>query len=92
MMVVRPAKPGDLAAILKLAKAAGVGLTTLPADPDIIKSQIKQSRQAFAKNIRRPVDERYLFGMEVLIYNGEPHAFYRDEDSDAVYIWNKKEV
>jgi arginine N-succinyltransferase len=31
-MIVRPATPDDLPALLSLAHSAGTGLTTLPAD------------------------------------------------------------
>jgi len=65
-MLLRPAKPSDATDILRLAKKAGFGITTLPTDRASTADLIKASTRAFSTKLRAPVDERYLFVLEDL--------------------------
>jgi arginine/ornithine N-succinyltransferase beta subunit len=47
MIFIRPAKSSDLADLLKLSAQTGYGLTTLPNDPNILRS--RRSVSGFTK-------------------------------------------
>ncbi len=64
MMLFRRAKEADLDAIYELAKHAGVGITTLPKDKELLYQRIKWSCASFQKTIKRPHCEYYLFVLE----------------------------
>jgi arginine N-succinyltransferase len=64
MVVVRPVSTADIEQLLDLASLAGVGLTTLPKDRDLLKKRIARSLRCFEKSIDRPGGESYLFVME----------------------------
>src|SRR5262245_38805181 len=64
MVFIRPAAVADLDALLELASLAGVGLTTLPKDRDLLAKRIRTSARDFEKNPDRPGGESYLFVME----------------------------
>lgn len=59
-MVIRPAQHTDLEDILALAASAGTGLTTLPNDPVRIEDKIKNSVDAFSRDIVEPGPEYYF--------------------------------
>ncbi|MCW8857527.1 MAG: arginine N-succinyltransferase [Kangiella sp.] len=63
-MVIRPAQHTDLQDILALAASAGTGLTTLPNDPVRIEDKIKNSVDAFSRDIVEPGPEYYFFVLE----------------------------
>ena len=63
-MRIRAVKQSDNLAVLTLAKAAGVGMTSLPADVDILNDKIEKSVKAFAKKSSHKADEIYLFVLE----------------------------
>ncbi len=63
MMVVRPIAAADLPALLHLAKNAGVGLTTLPANEELLKKRIDASLASFAGEAER-ADEMFVFVLE----------------------------
>lgn len=63
MRVIRPIQPTDLEDLYKMARAAGIGVTTLPADRGLLMERIERSVESFAKRI--PADlASYLFAME----------------------------
>src|ERR1700722_4481663 len=64
MVFIRPVKMSDLDPLLALAAEAGVGLTTLPSDPDILRRRIKKSLRSMEQIPDRPGGETYLFVME----------------------------
>jgi arginine N-succinyltransferase len=64
MVVIRPVFTADIDQLLELAGLAGVGLTTLPKDRDLIKKRVARSMRCFERNIERPGGESYLFVME----------------------------
>jgi arginine N-succinyltransferase len=63
-MLIRPVKPKDLNALVTLAGKDKIGLTTLPADKDLIEEKIKASRKAFSVQRDKPEDDHYLFVLE----------------------------
>lgn len=64
MVVIRPVSNADVEQLLELANLAGVGLTTLPKDRDLLKKRVARSMRSFEKNVERPGGESYLFVME----------------------------
>jgi len=67
MKVIRPGRISDLDALMHLARSAGVGLTTLPPNEQILGSRLKESEEAFAKDVLRPRGELYMLVMEDLL-------------------------
>ncbi|MFH1490459.1 MAG: arginine N-succinyltransferase [Pseudomonadota bacterium] len=64
MMIIRPAKSGDIDDILRLADRSGFGLTSLPKDRDLLFRRIERSLEAFSQ---RPEDGKassFMFVME----------------------------
>jgi len=64
MVCIRPVTVDDLEPLLELAGAAGVGLTTLPKDRDLLKRRIGKSLRSMEQIPDRPGGEAYLFVME----------------------------
>src|SRR5215218_10459754 len=64
MVVIRPVALTDLEPLADLAGLAGVGLTTLPKDRDLLAKRILQSQASFQRFVERPGGESYLFVME----------------------------
>ncbi|BBP77964.1 arginine N-succinyltransferase [Pseudomonas gingeri NCPPB 3146 = LMG 5327] len=62
-MIVRPARLSDLPALLSLARSAGAGLTTLPADPVRLRHRLEWAEKTFAGEAQR-ADADYLFVLE----------------------------
>ncbi len=63
MIFIRPVAQSDLAALLELAGSAGVGLTTLPKDRDLLHRRIVKSVRSFERIPDRPGGESYLLVM-----------------------------
>ncbi|HEY0286988.1 MAG TPA: arginine N-succinyltransferase [Pseudomonas sp.] len=61
-MIVRPVRQDDLPALLALARSAGSGLTTLPADPERLAHRVGWAQKTFAAEVER-ADADYLFVM-----------------------------
>src|SRR3954471_1470682 len=79
MLVFRPITLDDLPQLTELAAVAGIGLTTLPKDPQLLENRIVESRRSFerlatssksaaagAESSERPGGEIYLFVLEDL--------------------------
>jgi arginine N-succinyltransferase len=49
MLVFRPITPDDLPQLAELAAVAGIGLTTLPKDPQLLENRIAESRRSFER-------------------------------------------
>lgn len=91
MFIIRPVEKRDLRNLLDLAKTAKVGITTLPADIQILEKKIKESILSFSKEVKNPQKENYLFVLEHLkdssilgtcaiisqIGSQHPYHFYR---------------
>ncbi len=61
---IRPIRPDDLDALLELAREAGAGFTSLPADRDFLRGRIELSMHSFDAKVSTPGHERYLFVLE----------------------------
>jgi len=66
MVVIRPVRLADLDPLVQLAEQAGVGLTTLPRDRDLLRRRIQKSLRSMENIPERPGGESYLFVMEDL--------------------------
>jgi arginine N-succinyltransferase len=66
MLIVRPVREDDLQKIYELAAKAETGLTTLPADMDVLGRRIKESVRSFASMPDKPAGETYFFVLEDL--------------------------
>ncbi len=64
MFVIRPSRSSDLDALYKLACKAGAGLTTLPADRELLAEKLQQSLKTFSYPPKRPSGESFLFVLE----------------------------
>ncbi len=62
-MLIRPIRRDDLNALLTLARGAGAGLTSLPADEDYLGRRLEQALATFAEP-RPPADTHLLFVLE----------------------------
>ena len=59
-MIIRPVRHTDLPSLLALAKSAGSGLTTLPADEKRLAHRVSWAEKTFAGEVER-ADADYLF-------------------------------
>lgn len=64
MMIVRPVFASDHDELLLLAKRAGIGMTSLPADEAVLEAKIKWAVSSFAGDDAVAGDERFLFVLE----------------------------
>jgi len=63
MLIIRPLQESDLDALYAMAQSAGKGLTTLPADRDLLLRKIRHSRDTFDQRCA-PEAGLYLFALE----------------------------
>ncbi len=63
MLVIRPLQENDLEALFAMAQSAGKGLTTLPADRDLLQRKIRHARDTFDQRCA-PEAGLYLFALE----------------------------
>jgi arginine N-succinyltransferase len=64
MMRVRPARMCDLDRLVDLASSASKGLTTLPANRDVLEARITESIEAFGADANGPGGESYFMVLE----------------------------
>jgi arginine N-succinyltransferase len=64
MHVIRPIRLTDLDALLRLAKTAGVGFTSLPPVAEFLQAKIELSERSFAEAVPKAGHERYMFVLE----------------------------
>lgn len=64
MMRVRPARMDDLDRLVDLASSASKGLTTLPANRDVLEARIVESIDAFGAYANGPGGESYFMVLE----------------------------
>ena len=64
MHVIRPIRLTDLDALLRLAKSAGVGFTSLPPVAEFLQAKIELSERLFAEAVSKAGHERYMFVLE----------------------------
>jgi len=63
MHYVRPIEADDLPALVRLSHRTGYGLTTLPPDPELLRSRIQDSLRGFARAADKPGGETYLLAL-----------------------------
>ncbi|MDF0749588.1 arginine N-succinyltransferase [Marinobacter sp. 71-i] len=63
MLVIRPLQENDLDALYAMAEGAGKGLTTLPADRELLTKKINHARETFNQRCA-PEAGLYLFALE----------------------------
>jgi arginine N-succinyltransferase len=63
MLVIRPLQEADLDDLFAMAQSAGKGLTTLPANRDLLQRKIEQARATFEQRCA-PEAGLYLFALE----------------------------
>ncbi|MEI8365241.1 MAG: arginine N-succinyltransferase [Parachlamydiaceae bacterium] len=66
MIIVRPITQADAETFIYIAFNAGVGMTSMPKNRDILIERIHLSMQSFTKKTTSPGDEFYLFVLEDL--------------------------
>ena len=86
MFVIRPVKKSDLKDLVKLAKGAGAGLTTLPADEKLLAARIEISINSFANEggdepryffVAEDVKKKKIIGTSAILANvGKVLPFY----------------
>ena len=64
MMCIRPVRLDDQDAVLKLAKEAGIGMTSLPPDEEVLLGKILRSVKSFDGKPDKPGEEQFLFVLE----------------------------
>ena len=64
MHVIRPIRSDDLDALVRMAQTAGAGFTSLPPVPEFLQKKIDLSVESFAREVKVPGHERYLFVLE----------------------------
>jgi len=87
MMIVRPVALTDHAELLALAREAGIGMTSLPADAEVLERKIARSVASFAQTEAKH-EEKFLFVLEdtdtkklvgsagIVAHVGIRHPFY----------------
>jgi arginine N-succinyltransferase len=63
-MYIRPVTREDHAALLSLAQQAGIGMTSLPPDAEVLQEKIERAVRSFSGECRTPAKESYLFVLE----------------------------
>lgn len=63
MLLIRPLQENDLDALYAMAQGAGKGLTTLPADRELLQKKINHARETFNQRCA-PEAGLYLFALE----------------------------
>lgn len=91
MIILRPVREDDIAALLQLFEHAHLGLTSLPKEKSTLALKIQRSLLSFQKKVTEPTDEYYLFVLEesgsivgisaifATTGGGEPLYFFKKE-------------
>lgn len=64
MLVIRPVRHEDHGEILGLARLAGIGMTSLPPDPQVLERKITRAVKSFQGAPEHPQGEAFLFVLE----------------------------
>lgn len=64
MIVIRPIRADDYAALYDIAVESGHGFTSLPVNDELLMRKISRSERSFQKTVTSPGDEGYLFVLE----------------------------
>ncbi len=88
MLLIRPVALSDHAEILALAREAGIGMTSLPPDSEVLERKIARSVASFSGLAEAEKDESFLFVLEdaekkklvgtcgIVAHVGLRHPFY----------------
>lgn len=96
MIIIRPITKQDTEAFITIAFTAGIGMTSMPKNRELLEKRVSDSEEAFAKAVDRPNGESYLFVLEdsatgtiggtcgILAKTGQqtPLSFYRIEKEE----------
>ncbi len=63
-MIIRPVTRSDTDAVLRIAKAAGIGMTSLPAHADVLAAKVERAVATFEGSLSNPNDALYFFVLE----------------------------
>jgi len=66
---IRPARKEDHTEIMALADIAGIGMSSLPQDNEVLCEKINNSLRSFASAPIRPQEESFLFVLEDMEHN-----------------------
>ncbi len=66
MLLVRPAAEGDVRALAALARTIEGGLTSVPAEEQMLRERVESSMAALGRRVSRPGAEYYVFVLEDL--------------------------
>ncbi|HHI89083.1 MAG TPA: arginine N-succinyltransferase, partial [Hellea balneolensis] len=64
MLVVRPVQCEDTGEIIRLARLAGPGFTSLAVSDEELHARVKKSVESFAKPVEQPGNEAYMLVLE----------------------------
>lgn len=64
MLVIRPIRHSDFAALQTIAVESGHGFTSLPVNDELLAAKIARSEASFTKTISQPGNEGYLLVLE----------------------------
>ncbi|KPF66831.1 hypothetical protein IP84_15165 [beta proteobacterium AAP99] len=62
--VLRPSRLSDLPHIERIARAAAIGVTSLPEDTDRLLEKVRRSIHSFDSDVDAPTEETYFFVLE----------------------------
>jgi arginine N-succinyltransferase len=63
-MIIRPVTRADAPSILTIAKAAGIGMTSLPADEEVLREKVERAASTFEGTLKDSKDALYFFVLE----------------------------
>lgn len=66
MHIIRPITQRDADTFIDIAFHAGIGMTSMPKNREILLQRVAASEAAFRKEVHRPGNENYLFVLEDL--------------------------
>lgn len=104
MLFVRPVAVSDHKEILALAQEAGIGMTSLPADRQVLEEKIDRSVKSFAGHKDTKGCESFLFVLEdtekkklvgttgIIAHVGVKHPFYSYKLSTIVQASSEVEI
>ncbi|WP_395340066.1 arginine N-succinyltransferase [Ningiella sp. W23] len=64
MLIIRPIRDSDYAALYEIANESGIGFTSLPVNENLLRKKIDSANAAFASTPKCPGPESYLFVAE----------------------------
>lgn len=64
MKIIRPIRADDLDALLRMARTAGAGFTSLPPERETLRAKIERSLRSFGEDVSEAGHQRYMFVLE----------------------------